>query len=270
MNSTAPQFATLGMYAFTTAQQAAWQQLFDRFSDLSTVVHGSVTLSFDHNPERLLEAGLWFGHTCGYPLMTGLQDHVSPFCVPLFDVPGTKGKLYSSRFIVAADSDILTIADSRGRVAAMNNPDSNSGMNVFRRAVAEVSGAAKFFDRVVTSGGHLYSLEAVAMGEADIAAIDCVSYQLILDWRPDLCAGLRAIGDSVHTCGLPLVIPRAEVIGVDAPGMTERLNKALALCDSAVHKTLHLAGFASVGLEDYQSILEVERFAVERGYPVLG
>jgi len=269
MNPTAPQFATLGMYAFTAAQQAAWQQLFDRFCDLSTVARGSVTLSFDHDPKRLLEPGLWLGHTCGYPLMTGLQDHVSPFCVPLFDVPGTKGKLYSSRFIVAADSDIQTIADSRGRVAAMNNPDSNSGMNVFRRAVAEVSAAAQFFDRVVTSGGHLYSLEAVAMGEADIAAIDCVSYQLIADWRPDLCAGLRVIGDSVRTCGLPLVIPHADLIDVDTTEMTERLNQALALCDAAVYETLQLTGFASVGLEDYRSILEVERFAVEHGYPVL-
>jgi len=269
MNSLTPPFATLGMYAFTAEQQAAWQQLFDRFCDLSTVARGSITLSFDHDPARLLEAGLWFGHTCGYPLMTILKDDLSPFCVPLFDVPGTQGKLYSSRFIVAADSDILTIADSRGRVAAMNNPDSNSGMNVLRHAVAEVCEGARFFERVVTSGGHLYSLQAVASGDADIAAIDCVSYQLIADWRPELCSGLRSIGDSISTCGLPLVMPHADLARGDTPVMTERLNRALALCDNTVADTLHLRGFASVGLDDYQGILEVEQFAVERGYPEL-
>ena len=279
MNSTTPRFVALGMYAFTERQQSSWQQLFTHFCELCGVRDESVSLSFDHDPAHLLEPGLWFGHTCGYPLMTRLKDYVSPFCVPLFDVPGTDGpgtdspgtdsRFYSSRFIVAADSDIDSIEASRGCVAVMNNPDSNSGMNVLRHAVAEGSDSEQFFASVVTSGGHLHSLEAVASGAADIAAIDCVSYQLIADWRPQLCADIRIIGDSVKTCGLPLVMAHADIADADTGAMIEHLNQALALCDDVVRSTLHLNGFANVQLDDYRSILEIEQYAIQRGYPEL-
>ena len=269
MNSIPERFVTLGMYAFTEAQQSAWRQLFEHFCELSNVAGESVSLSFDHDPGRLLEPGLWFGHTCGYPLMTRLKDFISPFCVPLFNVPGTDGKCYASRIIVAADSAIDSIKASRGCVAVMNNPDSNSGMNVLRHAVAGVSDSEQFFSSVVTSGGHLHSLEAVASGAADIAAIDCVSYQLIADWRPELCAGIKIIGDSIKTCGLPLVMSHADIAEADTGEMTEGLNQALTHCDDQVRSTLHLNGFASIQLDDYRSILEVEQYAIQRGYPEL-
>ena len=272
MNPTTPRFVALGMYAFTERQQSSWQQLFTRFCELSDVAVDSVSLSFDHDPARLLEPGLWFGHTCGYPLMTRLKDCVSPFCVPLFDVPGTGDpgtdrKFYSSRFIVAADSDIDCIEASRGCVAVMNNPDSNSGMNVLRHAVAGVSDSNQFFSNVVTSGGHLRSLECIANRSADIAAIDCVSYQLIADWRPQLCADIRIIGDSIKTCGLPLVMAHADIADADTEAMIDGLNQALALCDDVVRSTLHLNGFARVQLDDYRSILEIEQYAIQHGYP---
>ena len=267
MNPTTPRFVALGMYAFTEQQQSCWQQLFTHFCELSAVADESVVLEFDHSPAHLLDTGLWFGQTCGYPLMTQLKDHVSPFCVPLFDVPGTDGRFYSSRFIVAADSDIDSIDASRGCVAVMNNPDSNSGMNVLRYAVSEVAGSDQFFSSVLTSGGHLHSLEAVASGSAEIAAIDCVSYQLIADWRPQLCTEIRIIGDSVKTCGLPLVMAHADMAVADTETMIKRLNQALALCDDGVRDTLHLSGFASVHLDDYRSIVEIEQYAVQRGYP---
>ena len=274
MNPPPERYVTLGMYAFTEAQQSAWRQLLDRFCQISDAGRAGISLSFDHDPALLLESGLWFGHTCGYPLMTRLQDHVSPFCVPLFDVPGTDGKYYSSRIIVADGSGIETIADSRGSVAAMNNLDSNSGMNVLRHAVAEVRDRKQpcsepFFASVITSGGHLQSLQAVASGAADIAAIDCVSLQLIADWRPQLCAGVRVIADSVKTCGLPLVMSNSDMVNADTGLMTENLNRALDSCNDAVRSTLHLNGFVGVQLDDYQSILEVEQFAIERGYPEL-
>jgi len=269
MNPPPERYVTLGMYAFTEAQQSAWRQLFDCFCQVSGVDCAQISLCFDHDPAFLEKPDLWFGHTCGYPLMTRLKDHVSPFCVPLFDVPGTDGKYYSSRIIVAARSAIETIADSRGHVAAMNDPDSNSGMNVLRHAVAEVPDreqpcGGQFFDSVLTSGGHLQSLKAVASGAADIAAIDCVSYQLIADWRPQLCAGIRIIADSVKTCGLPLVMSHRDIVNADIAAMTEHLNRALELCDDTVRSTLHLNGFARVQLDDYRSILEVEQYAIER------
>ena len=213
--------------------------------------------------------GLVFGHTCGYPLMTRLKDRFAPFCMPVFDVPGTSGRRYSSRFIVSSDSDIRSIEQSRGRVAAVNTPDSNSGMNVLRHAVARHNTGGRFFSGILASGGHLYSLQAVARGEADIAAIDCVSYQLIEDHWPELANQVQTIGYSVESFGLPFVLPNSKIGDMGTGRMIERLNQALDSAGDAVRKRLHLSEFAAVDLSDYLGILDIENFAIAQGYPEL-
>ena len=81
--------------------------------------------------------------------------------------------------------------------------------------------------------------------------------------------GIRIIADSIRTCGLPLVMSHRGIVDADSGALTEHLNRALNLCDDTVRSTLHLIGFAGVRLDDYQSILEVEDYAIERGYPQL-
>jgi ABC-type phosphate/phosphonate transport system substrate-binding protein len=269
MNASESPFIACGMYAFTDELQQAWRQLFDSYAVISDDQAAAPVLRFEADPELLLDDALVFGHTCGYPLMTRLQEHFAPFCVPVIDVPGTNGRCYSSRFIVARDSAIRSIEQSRGRVAAVNTPDSNSGMNVLRHAVANFDVDGRFFSRVLASGGHLYSLRAVAGGEADIAAIDCVSYQLIEDQWPELTRQVDTIGYSVETNGLPFVIANSKRGGMDTGAMIERLNQALDSAPGTVRQRLHLREFASVELDDYRQILEIEDFAVRHGYPEL-
>ena len=192
-----------GMYSFTDQLKLAWQQLFGTFIELVDVEgNREVIVRFDSDQSLLRDPALFFGHTCGYPLMTRWKDRVTPFCLPVFDVPGTEGKLYSSRFIVGARSGITSLADCRGKVVAMNAADSNSGMNVLRYAISELKPAGPFFSSTITTGGHLHSLEAVANEQADIAAIDCVSYQLIQDHWPELVNQVHAAtGLQVMTTG---------------------------------------------------------------------
>ena len=258
---------TCGMYSFTDEQKLSWQQLFNILIEQLDGSDWKVSLRFDADQSLLLNPALLFGHTCGYPLMIHLQDRVSPFCVPVFNVPGSEGKYYSSRFILGAQSDIASLADCRGKVAAINAPDSNSGMNVFRHAISDLDPAGQFFSRVITTGGHLHSLEAVANRQADIAAIDCVSYQLIEDCRSELMQQVRSIGFSVKSCGLPFVIPVSS--SIDSEVLIDNLNRALALAPASVRDRLHLLSFERVALHDYRSIVDIENHAVESGYPML-
>ena len=48
--------------------------------------------------------------------------------------------------------------------------------------------------RELYTGSHLASMEAVASGQADLAAIDCVTWSLTKTSRPDLAARLRIMG----------------------------------------------------------------------------
>ncbi|MBT8433021.1 MAG: PhnD/SsuA/transferrin family substrate-binding protein [Gammaproteobacteria bacterium] len=270
MGNVSKKFIACGMYAFSDDLAGAWRQLFEGFCELLDAGNKqAIVLRFDADLALLQDAELFLGHTCGYPLMKRLKDQVIPFCVPVFDVPGTDGKLYSSRFIVAANSSIEALDECREKVAAMNAADSNSGMNVLRHAIARLNPSAPFFSRVVQTGSHLNSLKAVADGTTDVAAIDCVSYQLIQDHWPELVAKVRSIGFSVKTCGLPLVLPRSSIDDADLELLVKNLNQALADIPESSRIRLHLRGFEPVTLEDYQPIVELENFAIDSGYPRL-
>lgn len=271
MNNGREKIIACGMYAFSDDLEEAWRRFFTSFLELLDNSGAQETeLRFDSDQSLLRDPGLFFGHTCGYPLINHLKDQLVPFCVPVFDAPGTDGKLYSSHFIVAANSAMEGLEECRGKVAAINAADSNSGMNVLRYAIAGCNPSAPFFARVIKTGGHMQSLEAVADGTADVAAIDCVSYQLIRDYRPDLVEKVRSIGFSVKTCGLPFVLPKSSVGDTDLMLLIDNLNQALANTPETIRSRLHLLRFEPVVLGDYQPIADLETFAIESGYPRLG
>lgn len=263
-------FIACGMYALNDDTKHAWQAVFDRFFplvDLDEPFERQLRFGFDESVLR--DPGLLIGHTCGYPLMTRLQDALRPFCLPCFDVPGVTGKRYCSQFIVPAGSAIETLQQCRGKIVAINNRNSNSGMNVLRYALAKLGAMPGFFSEVLMTGSHLASAEAVASNRAQLAAIDSVSYQLIADQNPDLISALRVIDYSEQTCGLPFVVPASQYSRQACANFAIALNQALAQLPVELRKKLHLARFESVGLDDYQSILELEKFAIEAGYPEL-
>ncbi|RLA15522.1 MAG: phosphate ABC transporter substrate-binding protein [Gammaproteobacteria bacterium] len=265
----ATRFITCGMYAFTDQLRVAWQKLFDCYSSEFESFAVDRNLKFGSGKEMLRDPQLFVGHTCGYPLMHGLQDDLTPVCVPLFDVAGCDGKYYASQFIVGIDSNIESLADCYQRVAAMNDTDSNSGMNLLRHAIAVLSEGKPYFSKVLETGSHFQSFVDVAERRADIAAIDCVSYQLIVDNWPDMAARVRSIGFSESTCGLPFVMPKSLLGVTDKKDITTGLNKAVLKLAGEFRDQLHLLGFEQVDIEDYQGIVDLETSAQQLDYPLL-
>ncbi|CAD7850653.1 MAG: hypothetical protein [Olavius algarvensis Gamma 3 endosymbiont] len=266
----ASRFIACGMYAPNDDIKNAWQALFDQFYALVGPISGlQQRLVFGTDESLLRDPGLLIGHTCGYPLMTGLQDAVMPFCAPCFEVPGAIGKLYSSLFIVPADSSLESLQQCCGGIVAINDANSNSGMNVLRYALAKLKAGPGYFSDVLMTGGHLASLEAVAANRAQLAAIDCVSYQLLTARNPGLDHAIRVIGFSEPTCGLPLVVARAQYSRQQCNSYLEALNQALRQTADEVKQTLYLDRFESAELDDYRSILALENYAVEAGYATL-
>lgn len=94
------------------------------------------------------------------------------------------------------------LADFAGRVAVCNSADSQSGYHSLRRLTGSPE---TFFSQVNFSGSHVNSLQSLRNGDADIAAIDCVTWALIQRHQPGWLAGLTAIGDTPLTPGLPLI-----------------------------------------------------------------
>ena len=112
------------MYAFTAAQQSAWQQVFERLSRaISPPADLEHRLRFNTDAASLLSDDLWIGQTCGYPLITGYRETLRPVAVPLFDAEGCEGVRYSSAIVVHTASPITALEQCEGTRVAINGPD---------------------------------------------------------------------------------------------------------------------------------------------------
>lgn len=215
------------------------------------------------------DPALLLSQCCGYDIIHRYAGRLRPIATPRYDAPGCRGSDFVSLIVVAADSDAHAPADLRGTVCAINGPHSHSGMNALRALVAPFSRDGRFFSSVVESGSHLASLAAVARGEADIAAIDCVTHALLARHRPGALAGTRVLCQSEPAPGLPIVAR----IDHGAP-FAERLRAALANAvndpDLATARDDLLLGGVDV-LPDaaYERIAELEQRAIAQGYPEL-
>ena len=178
--------AALPMYNVTPALATVWREWLD---DVLRMVSPACRII---EPDEELH-GFWrrpnvlLSQTCGYPLMHGLNEQVQVIATPRFDAPGCIGTDYSSVLVTRAEAQFDSLAACRGARAAYNQDDSNSGMNVFRHAVAPLARDGAFFSAVLRTGSHLGSLRAVVDNRADVAAIDCVTFarsQRTVQWLP--------------------------------------------------------------------------------------
>jgi hypothetical protein len=212
---------------------------------------------------------LLFSQTCGYPLIHALAGRVALVATPCYRAEGCAGPEYRSVVVVRADSAVTEPAQLRGGTCAVNSRDSQSGYNALRALVAPLSRGGRFFGRVVMSGGHRESLALVAAGEADVAAIDCVTHALLARHAPTALAGTRVLCHSAAAPGLPYVT----AAGADVT-LLRRLRAGLrrAFDDpglAAVRDDLLLAGMEVLPLAAYGRIAELEAAAGALGYAEL-
>jgi len=226
---------------------------------------------------------LLLGQTCGYPLMKGLTGPVRLVATPTYEVPYCEGSRYRSLVVVRKDEAATSLNRLRGRVAAVNSFTSHSGMNAFRRLVADYvrqgdgprgrapdrAGGVRFFGDVMVSGSHLESLRAVAAGKADVAAIDAVSFHMIAKGEPALADSVKILTATLPAPALPLITAGGRD---DAEARQVRLAVMDTLADRDARNALRnmgITGFQVLGREAYGEILAFERQAEDMGYPVL-
>ncbi len=258
------------MYAFDDSMQTAWRALFHHAGRLSPSLALPDKILFSDSAERTLNPQTRVAHTCGYPLVTCYKGLLRPLCVPCFNIPGCEDGFYHSLFLVRDADEARELADCEGYKVAINHKDSNSGMNVFRAAVAKlkhIRANKAFFQSVSITGSHLDSVTAIARGEVDTASVDAITYHFISKFKPALCKALRPIGRSVSTMGLPFVT-QTNTSDLTGEALAQALNQALRQTPQTF-SALNLERFKVVDLQDYQSIRALKQFAIDRGYPSL-
>ena len=263
--------AALPMYddmAVAQANDAIWASIAAGLLERGVAAPAKLTRGGDL-AALWLSPGLIFAQTCGYPYVKNLAGAVRLIATPEYAFPGCDGMSHRSFVVGRADDPRRSLEGFRGAVAAVNGSDSNSGMNLFRATIAPVAGARPFFRAVLTTGSHRASLEAVAGGRADLAAIDCVSFALMKRLRPGLTARVAVIAESPLSPGLPFILS-ARLPEATLAAAREALFDALADPElSSARAALGLKGARVTTPADYERILDIEREAEAAGYPTL-
>jgi ABC-type phosphate/phosphonate transport system substrate-binding protein len=227
-------------------------------------------LTFERGPvpERV-GPEILFSQTCGYPLETIYRGQAIRLGAPCYDAPGCDGPTHCGLFIVSATSTARTVDDLNGGVFLLNSRLSNSGMNLPRRTLADLAAGKPFFDRVIQTGSQPGNLDGIARGEADVTAVDCVTYAFWSRHRPDAARRTRVLAQTPPSPAIPFVT------SVETP------PEAVAQLRVALGRLAHEPRFALVraGLlikdivavpdERYRGLLDYETEAAALGYPEL-
>ncbi len=262
--------ASLPMYdlpELTGATDAWWAGLARAFRKAGVAGAPSALRRPDDMKALWRDPALLFSQTCGYPLTHDLKSVVQPVATPAYAAPGCRGAGYASVVVVRDDDPARDIVQLRDRICAVNALDSQSGYNAMRRLVTPLAVAGRFFSDVVVSGGHAASLAAVAGRQADVAAVDCVTFQLLSRCRPVAVEALRVLTTTQSVPGLPYVT-RASADDT----LLDRLRDGLfaALADpslAAARGDLLIAGAEVLPFEAYGCLEQMEAEAVAGGYP---
>jgi len=192
------------------------------------------------------DPALVLGQTCGWPLVVApLAGRVGVVGAFDYGVIGSGRATYRSVVVARTARSLASFA---GSVAAVNGWDSLSGWASLCAAVAPHGGGARFFERAVCTGSHVASIVAIQAGDADLAAIDAVTWSLLSRHRPGAVAGLEVVGHGPRIPTLPLItagevsVVRAAVAAAIADPVTKVARRVLGIEQFVAVDAAHYSG----------------------------
>lgn len=218
---------------------------------------------------------LLLGQTCGYPLLTRLGGRVRLVATPHYKAQGCEGPFHRAAILVRHNDPARSLADLQGRSAGINSYDSNTGMNLFRAAIADIFERAEeatepaFFDSVVVTGSHARSFAALISGKIDVASIDAVTLALLGDRYPDHIRHLRLLEWTEASPSLPFITSLQTPDSVVLALQEELANAATDAVLKDALGALRIEEFSIQPLDAYERIVTLENQAAKRGYPKL-
>jgi ABC-type phosphate/phosphonate transport system substrate-binding protein len=251
------------------AQRTLWAFLRDHLQSKGMVGLPDTLNEMLPHHEAWLDPRLVLAQTCGFPFVKHLKGRIRLVATPVYEVPGCSGADMCS-FIIARERGAPTgLAACRGLRAAINETGSNSGYNLLRASIAPYAGGRAFFTEILETSGHLASIEAVRSGEADLAAIDCITHDLLRRHAPERIAGLVILAETPRGPNLPF-ITRLSASDHEIGLLRAALKAAIVAPElDKVRQTLGLKDVTVLDESAYDILLAHEQAAIAAGYPDL-
>jgi len=270
--------ATLPLYDLPEARiqtDALWKGLADSFRKFG--LNSEPDSKPFKVPDALFRADncyaetVFFAQICGYPLTHEFAGRFQLIATPVYKTPFFSGAEYRSAIVVHQQCEWETLAQAEGSRAVINSKNSHSGFNILRFMVTQLTGVAHaeeklnkaFFRKVLISGGHRESLLRISQKQADVAAIDCLTWSMLERYAPENLQACRILELSPPAPAPAFVTERDT-----SPAKLELFRKALQFaCNDPVLKSVREQLFLEnvEVLEDnsYNSILKMEKESIE-------
>jgi ABC-type phosphate/phosphonate transport system substrate-binding protein len=195
--------------------------------------------------DQWLSPDLTLSQTCGMPYRTRLHGHVTLIGTPDYGVDGCPPGHYRSVLIAHRDDPRDRIAGFDGAAMAYNETVSQSG---WAAPLTHAAARGITLQPGLQTGGHRLSLQAVATGQAPLAAIDAVTFALLSD--AGATSGVKVVGMTDPTPGLPFIAAR----GADQALMFRIIAAAIAAMPAADRRITRLRGLAAIPAADYLAV----------------
>ncbi len=193
---------------------------------------------------------LLLGQACGFDVANAQSSALRIVATPVFEVEGCEGAGYRSFVVVRRRDPARRLSETRGYRCVINTETSHSGMNALRSLIAPLGWG--FYSSITVSGAHERSVEAVASGRADVAAIDCISWRLLQQHRPAAIADLRILCMTALAPAPPFVTS-ATTPEHEVQALRGALQAVLS-ADRSPARALGLRGIAVLGPPAYASM----------------
>jgi ABC-type phosphate/phosphonate transport system substrate-binding protein len=240
--------ASLPMYDWPEVREAtdAWWAGIARYAGAEAKLrHGG-----DH-AEAWRSRRLLFSQTCGYPFTHEFRHKLKLVATPHYGVDGCRGPNYRSMVFARENAPLESF---RGKVVAINNQDSMSGMLALQLVFAPYAKQGCFFGNATETGGHIASMLTVRDGKADVCAIDAVCTAMAKAYRPDYLQGLVEIARSPEVPSLPYVTVSGDV-GKLRHAVIQAFGDPTL---NEVRQRLFLTGHSVLVEKDYDRIIDLE------------
>jgi len=189
---------------------------------------------------------LVLSQTCGFPYRAKLHGKVTLIGTPDYGVQGCPPGYYRSVFVAAKTDARREVRQFNGASLAFNEDLSQSGWAAPQN-FATANGLT--LRPTLRTGGHVLSARAVAEGQAEIAALDAVTWSMIQ--RHEVFAdALQEVGLTDPTPGLPYIT----ALGADAGVMFDVISAAINALPAEDKTALCLRGLVKIDAAAYLAV----------------
>jgi phosphonate transport system substrate-binding protein len=222
----------------------------------------------------MLDSGMAdIGFMCGLPYV---MMHDKPqSSIELLLAPVMKSKKYNdepkyySYVIVHKDSKFDSFSDLKGSTFVYNDEISNSGYNVPRAKLIEMGETSGFFGKILRSGSHEESIRMVALGEAEVSAVDSLVYDYDVAKNPKFTQQTKIL-EILGPAGIPPVVISTRI----SPSLRKKISDILlGMKDDPVGAEILeealVDRFTVVDDSNYDDVRKMRRQAQDSGFQVI-